>query len=296
MSKASLATEKLQKMLAARGFGSRREIEKWIVDGRVRVNGKRATLGDRACDSDAIELDGRKISHKPQTHRVILYHKKEGEISSRKDERNRPTVFDHLPRLSGQRWINIGRLDINTSGLFLFTTDGALANRLMHPSAHIDREYLVRVFGEVTGECLNHLRNGVELEDGIAKFSDITEKERSSPEGRRGQNKWFTVCLMEGRNREVRRLWESQDVQVNRLKRVRYGPILLPSYVRAGQWVDLGVRDTRMLYNSCDMKPPELSLKDPRQRLKAVRQEQKIRSGGRGRSRNRGPSGFSTCL
>jgi len=269
-------TEKLQKILAARGFGSRREIERWITGGRIKLNGKVATLGDRASDADVIEVDGRKVDQKPQSHRVIIYNKAEGEITTRKDEEGRPTVFDNLPRLSGQRWINVGRLDINTSGLLLFTTDGALANKLMHPSSNIDREYLVRVFGEVTEQCLDNLRKGVELEDGMARFSDITERERDS-----GQNKWFTVCLMEGRNREVRRLWESQDVQVNRLKRVRYGPVLLPSYVRVGQWVDMDIKDTKMLYKSCDMKPPELSLKDPKQRVKSVRQEQKVRSGGK---------------
>lgn len=282
MKKEDVPTEKLQKILAARGFGSRREIEKWIADGRVQVNGKQAKLGDRASNSDVIELDNRKVDQKPQSHRVIIYNKPEGEITTRKDKEGRPTVFDHLPQVSGQRWINIGRLDINTSGLLLFTTDGELANKLMHPSSQIDREYLVRVFGEVTEQHIDNLLTGVELEDGMAKFSDITEKERDS-----GQNRWFTVCLMEGRNREVRRLWESQEVQVNRLKRVRYGPILLPSYVRPGQWVDLDVKDVRMLYKTCDIKPPALSLKDPKQRVKSIRQEQKIRSGGRSGSRTR---------
>lgn len=279
MKKQEQATGKLQKILAARGFGSRRELERWITDGRIKLNGQVAKLGDRASDTDVIEVDGRKVEQKPQSHRVIIYNKAEGEVTSRKDEEGRRTVFDKLPRLSGQRWINVGRLDINTSGLLLFTTDGELANKLMHPSSNIDREYLVRVFGEVTEECLDNLRKGVELEDGIARFSDIVETEHES--GSRGQNKWFTVCLMEGRNREVRRLWESQDVQVNRLKRVRYGPVFLPSYVRAGQWVDMDIKETRMLYKSCDMTPPELSLKDPKQRVKSVRQEQKIRSGGK---------------
>ena len=287
MKKSAVPTEKLQKILAAKGFGSRREIEQWIADGRVRVNGKPATLGERASDTDSIELDGRKVDQKPQSHRIILYNKAEGEVTTRKDEEGRPTVFDRLPKLSGQRWINVGRLDINTSGLLLFTTDGTLANKLMHPSSGIDREYLVRVFGEVTEECLDKLRNGVELEDGMARFSDISEKQHAGGEGSRSQNKWFTVCLMEGRNREVRRLWESQEVQVNRLKRVRYGPILLPSYVRVGQWIDLGLKEMRALYKACDMKPPELSLKDPKQRVKSIRQEQKVRSGGRTAGRNK---------
>ena len=268
--------EKLQKILASRGLGSRREIEQWIVQGRVFLNGKTAQLGDRAEPTDRIELDKRSIQIKPQSHRVILYNKSEGEICSRKDEQGRPTVFDRLPRISGQRWISVGRLDINTSGLMLFTTDGELANKLMHPSSNIDREYLARVFGEVTEEIIQNLLNGVELEDGPARFTDITETERDS-----GQNKWFTLCLMEGRNREVRRLWESQQVQVNRLKRVRYGPIILPSYVRVGQWIDLDVKEVRQLYKLCDIKPPALSLKQPKQRVKSQRQEQKVRSGGR---------------
>lgn len=282
MSKDQTTTEKLQKILAARGFGSRREIEKWIVEGRVRVNKKQAKLGDRASDQDQIEVDGKTVEQKTQSHRVILYNKAEGEITTRKDKEGRPTVFDKLPRLSGQRWISVGRLDINTSGLLLFTTDGELANKLMHPSSNIDREYMVRVFGEVNEDMLERLRTGVELEDGPAKFSDITERERDS-----GQNRWFTVCLMEGRNREVRRLWESQEVQVNRLKRVRYGPIILPSYVRVGQWLDLDVKDSKLLYKTAAMKPPMLSIREPKQRVKSIRQEQKVRSGGRtGAGRN----------
>lgn len=277
--KNEIVTEKLQKLLAARGFGSRREIEKWLSEGRVRVNSKVAKLGDRASTFDTIEVDGRKVEQKAQSHRVIIYNKAEGEVTSRKDQDGRPTVFDNLPTVSGQRWISVGRLDINTSGLLLFTTDGGLANKLMHPSSNIDREYLVRIFGEVSEECIDNLLKGVELEDGPAKFSDIVETET---EGR--HNKWYTVCLMEGRNREVRRLWESQDVQVNRLKRVRYGPVFLPSYLRQGQWLDLDVKETKALYSSCDLKAPSLSLKEPKQRIKSYRQEQKIRSGGKAAS------------
>lgn len=290
--KNDIVTEKLQKLLAARGFGSRREIEKWLTEGRIKVNSKVAKLGDRASAFDVIEVDGRKVEQKTQSHRVIIYNKSEGEITTRKDKEGRPTVFDSLPRISGQRWISIGRLDINTTGLLLFTTDGELANKLMHPSSNIDREYLVRVFGDVTPTCIDNLLKGVELDDGLAKFSDVVETE---VEGK--NNKWYTVCLMEGRNREVRRLWESQDVQVNRLKRVRYGPIFLPSYLRPGQWLDLDVKETKALYNTCDMKSPSLSLKEPKQRIKSYRQEQKIRSGGRAassRARSKSSSAATT--
>lgn len=276
MSQSPPAGEKLQKILAARGMGSRREIEHWIEEGRVSVNGKRAKLGDRASPADSIEVDKKNVDLRSQTHRVLLYNKPEGEVATRKDPEGRPTVFDRLPPLKGQRWINVGRLDINTSGLMLFTTDGALANKLMHPSSNIDREYLVRVFGEVTDEILQNLVDGVELEDGPARFSDIVENEIDS-----GQNRWFTVCLMEGRNREVRRLWESQGLKVNRLKRVRYGPIFLPSFLRTGQWVDMDVAETRMLYQQCALKVPELNMKQPMERVKSKRQEQKLRSGGR---------------
>jgi 23S rRNA pseudouridine2605 synthase len=273
--------EKLQKILASRGMGSRREIERWIEDGRVVVNGKTANLGDRAQPDDRIEVDKKNVDLKAQTHRVLIYNKPEGEVATRKDPEGRPTVFDRLPRLNSQRWINVGRLDINTSGLMLFTTDGELANKLMHPSSNIDREYLVRVFGEVTDEIVQRLLSGVELEDGPARFSDVVENEEDS-----GQNRWFTVCLMEGRNREVRRLWESQDVKVNRLKRVRFGPVFLPSFLRAGQWVDMDVAETKSLYRQCGLRAPELNMRQPRERVKSKRQEEKLRSGGRSANRH----------
>lgn len=268
--------EKLQKILARTGLGSRRSMEAAIVAGRVKLNGKLATIGDRAIHSDQVHLDGKPVKLDSNTTRVILYNKPEGEICTRKDEKGRRTVFASLPKLTGQRWINVGRLDINTSGLLLFTTDGELANKLMHPSTEIDREYLVRVFGEVTEEALESLRRGVELEDGLAKFTDITEKENEG-----GLNRWYTVCLQEGRNREVRRLWESQELKVNRLKRVRYGPIFLPSIVRSGQWLDLGASDIKALYKICDLSMPKLSSQNPKERTRMLRQEQKLRSRGR---------------
>jgi len=236
-------TEKLQKVLAARGLGSRRTMEKWIGEGRVTVNGQRATLGDRVSETDKIYVDGRRIGKKKPPHRVILYNKPAGEICSRNDPQGRPTVFDKLPKLKKQRWIAIGRLDFNTSGLLLFTTDGELANQLMHPSSNIEREYAVRVRGEVTEEKLQQMHEGVMLEDGMARFTDI-QKGRESDSA----NEWYYVVIMEGRNREVRRLWESRGLEVSRLKRVRYGDFYIPSKVKAGHWIDLKPFEVKELY------------------------------------------------
>lgn len=231
--------EKLHKVLARAGLGSRREMETAITQGRVRVNGKPATLGDRVGPEDKVLFDGRPVKAPPgeQRLRVILYNKPEGEISSRSDPEGRPTVYDRLPRLKEGRWISVGRLDFNTSGLLLFTNDGDFAHKLMHPSSMIDREYLVRVFGEVNAEILQRLKEGVLLEDGVARFTDIVERETD------GSSRWFYCVVMEGRNREVRRLWESQGLKVNRLKRVRFGNIFIPSHVRVGQWVELNHKE-----------------------------------------------------
>lgn len=246
-------SEKLQKVLAARGIGSRREMERWISEGRIRVNGKVAQLGDRVEPDDRIQVDGRALSSKKQSHRYLLYNKPEGEICSRDDPDGRPTVFDRLPRLNNQRWISVGRLDYNTSGLLLFTTDGELANRLMHPSSGIEREYAVRVLGNVTQDSLDRMREGVLLEDGIYRFSDIQRgRDREQAEDR--ANQWFYVVLMQGRNREVRRLWESQGYTVSRLKRVRYGSFFIPSAVRAGQFTDLKTKDVKELYRMAGME------------------------------------------
>ena len=270
--------EKLQKILARQGLGSRRSLEQSIAEGLVKVNGNTAKLGDRASESDRIEFDGKIVRFQQSDVRVILYNKPEGQVCSRSDEKGRKTVFANLPRLHNQRWINVGRLDINTSGLLLFTTDGELANKLMHPSSNIDREYMVRVYGEVTGEHIAQLQKGVELDDGFAKFTDIVESENDD-----GVNRWFTVCLTEGRNREVRRLWESQGVQVNRLKRVRYGPIFMPSYVRTGQWIDLTEGEIKSLYKSCDIKTPQLSIKSAEEKKRVKRQELRLRSSRKSR-------------
>ena len=224
--------ERLQKVLANAGFGSRREIERQIAAGEVKVNGKTATLGDRVTPDDTIVIGNTKVGAwrlKPQSAQVILYNKPEGELVTRNDPGGRPTVFSQLPKVVGGRWIAVGRLDLNTSGLMIFTTDGQLANRLMHPSQLIEREYAVRVHGEVSPEKLDQLVNGVELEDGPARFEEIVES------GGEGRNRWFHVVIMEGRNREVRRLWESVGLQVNRLKRVRYGPIILDSSLSVGR-------------------------------------------------------------
>jgi len=270
-------SEKLQKMLAAAGYGSRRELERWISDGRISVNGKVAKLGDRASLEDAVMVDGKRarLATEEQRLRVLLYNKPEGEVCTQSDPEGRKTVFSSLPKLTGERWIAVGRLDINTTGLLLFTNNGDLANKLMHPSSEIDREYLVRVHGVVDDDMLKRLREGVLLEDGSAKFSDIVPGERV------GTNGWYTVALMEGRNREVRRLWESQNVEVNRLKRVRFGPIFLPSYTRRGQWVELDERSLNDLLASVKMSVPKkkrnLSVDDKQRR---ERQVKRLRSGG----------------
>ena len=240
-------SEKLQKVLAARGLGSRREMERWISAGRVSVNNQVARLGDRVTGEERIQVDGKALSSKKLEHRHLLYNKPEGEIVSRDDPEGRRSVFDRLPKLRNQRWISVGRLDFNTSGLILFTTDGELANRLMHPSANIDREYAVRVLGDVTDEALERMQQGVLLEDGIFQFTDI-RRGVDSDESVSSANNWYYVVLMAGRNREVRRLWESQGYTVSRLKRVRFGSFFIPSAVKAGKWTDLKPRDVRELY------------------------------------------------
>ena len=237
--------QRLQKHLADQGFGSRRELEKWIEAGRVSVNGLRATLGQKVSSADVVRVDGRKLNSRPNgSARVLLYHKSVGEICARSNSDSRPSVFDQLPRVSNGRWINIGRLDLNTSGLLLFTNEGELAHRLMHPSRQIEREYAVRIRGEVSQAMMNQLRKGVALEDGPARFNMV------SPRGGQGVNQWFHVVLCEGRTREVRRLWESQGVQVSRLIRVRYGPVSLGRRLRAGHWAEAEsavVRELRVM-------------------------------------------------
>lgn len=227
--------EKIQKVLASLGYGSRRQIEAWITEGRISVNGKPAHIGMRISTADKITIDKKPVRFPKKTpsHNVVMYHKPEGEVCTRSDPEGRPTIFDHLPKLSGRRWISIGRLDLNTSGLILLTTDGELAHHLMHPSYEIEREYAVRILGEVTPQMLTALKKGVKLEDGIAHFDEIIDA------GGSGANHWYKVILKEGRNREVRRLWETQGVKVSRLIRTRFGSVPLPRLLRPGKFREL---------------------------------------------------------
>ena len=263
--------EKLQKLLAAAGLGSRRAMEQVIADGRVTVNGNVAKLGDRASARDKIALDGKAVpvDDSNQAPMVLIYNKPEGEICSRKDPEGRRSVFDRLPKIQGKRWIAVGRLDFNTSGLLLFTTDGALANALMHPSSNIDREYLCRVLGHVDQETLQRLHEGILLDDGPANFTDIVDG------GGEGANHWYYVAIMEGRNREVRRLWESQNVQVSRLKRVRFGKIFLPSKLKQGQWMQMPASEMKDLYKMVEMEMPAVKPLLPKERQKLDRQQRK---------------------
>ena len=238
-------TEKLQKVLARAGFGSRRTLEEWIKAGRVTVNGVIAQIGARVSRTDKIMVDGKKLATQKalgmQT-RVLLYNKPEDEICTRNDPEGRPTVFDKLPPLKHGRWVSVGRLDINTSGLLLFTTDGELANRLTHPSFRIEREYAVRVMGEVTPSMLQAMLKGVVIDGDSCRFTDIQHY------GGEGINQWYHIVLMEGKNREVRKLWESQGLKVSRLKRVRFGSIFIPSTVTKGVCQELDKNEIAKLY------------------------------------------------
>ena len=266
--------QKLQKVLANLGLGSRRKMERWIEEGRVTVDGSVATLGDRIRAGQSLRLDGTplEVEASEQT-RVLLYHKPVREVCSRDDPEGRKTVFERLPKLKSGRWISVGRLDFNTSGVLLFTTDGALANALMHPSNAIEREYLVRVMGRVDEPMLERLKDGIELDDGPARFSDIQEG------GGDGINRFFYVVLMEGRNREVRRLWESQGTTVSRLKRVRYGDVFLPSKLKKGQWLELPQRDVDVIYQMAGLPTKEvasLSKKDLERRQRFAKKGQRV--------------------
>lgn len=229
--------EKLQKVLAQAGFGSRRMMEEWITTGRVSVNGEPATLGMRVVEGDLVKAERRTIRVGERDHaaRVLLYHKPEGEIVSRDDPGKRTSVFDKLPKLRGQKWIAIGRLDFNTSGLLIFTTSGELANRLMHPRFEVEREYAVRVQGTLTEAQMNlALKQGVELEDGLVKFEKLEDQ------GGEGFNHWYRVMLKEGRNRVVRRTFDTLGLPVSRLMRIRFGIINLPPRLKRGMTTELG--------------------------------------------------------
>ncbi|TXI28176.1 MAG: pseudouridine synthase [Nitrosomonas oligotropha] len=236
------ATFKLQKLLAHKGLGSRREMETLIASGEVSVNGKTATLGDRAGPGDVIRIGRRVIRvHEEELPKVLLYHKPEGEIVSRHDPEGRPSVFDKLPHLRSSKWIAIGRLDFNTSGLLIFTNDGTLANRLMHPRFEMEREYAVRILGELSEEQMKQLTTGVQLEDGQAAFTYLADQ------GGEGANHWYRIILKEGKNREVRRMFEAIGITVSRLMRVRFGPLNLPPRIKRGQWLELDEKETRRL-------------------------------------------------
>lgn len=255
---------RLQKALAEAGLGSRREIEGWISAGRVRVNGQLAKLGDRVSPADRVRVDGKDIKRRsPRRGRpiVLAYHKPEGEVVTRRDPEARPTIFQRLPGIRDGRWISVGRLDLNTAGLLLVTNHGELANRLMHPSRRIEREYAVRIHGQVTDAALQQLVNGIQLEDGLARFEEIVESGGSS------SNQWFHVLLCEGRNREVRRLWEAAGCEVSRLKRVRFGNIILGARPLPGQWRELDDEEIDGLMALAGLSLPEPARRPSRRRL-----------------------------
>ena len=247
-------SERLQKYLAQAGFGSRRQIEDWIRAGRITVNGNAALLGMRVSGNETIKLDGKVLHIQSVKRRVLAYYKPVGEVTSRADPEGRATVFDDLPALSSGRWLSVGRLDLNTQGLLLLTTDGELANKLMHPSAEVEREYAVRVLGAVDKTVLERLRTGVELDDGPAAFDEIVDV------GGSGANHWYHVILKEGRHREVRRLWESQGIVVSRLVRVRFGPIELRRGLRLGRWDELNDQQIAALLAATGMQPQHAKL------------------------------------
>ncbi|KXF81666.1 23S rRNA pseudouridine(2605) synthase RluB [Enterovibrio coralii] len=287
-------SEKLQKVLARAGLGSRREIESMIQAGRVSINGAVAKLGDRLEDLTAhVRVDGHSVqisASSEQVCRVLAYNKPEGELCTRSDPEGRRTVFDRLPRLNGARWVAVGRLDANTSGMLLFTTDGELANRLMHPSRQVQREYMVRVFGEVNEQMVRNLVRGVELEDGEARFEDVVYA------GGEGSNHTFYVVITEGRNREVRRLWETQGVTVSRLKRVRYGDIYLNKDLPRGGWMELGLEEVNYLREMVDLRAEketflETETRKPKSRAQKIRRavrrhEERVESGESRKPRN----------
>jgi 23S rRNA pseudouridine2605 synthase len=245
-------TDRLQKWLASAGLGSRREIEGWIASGRITVNGKPAVLGQKVSGTERIAIDGKPLRgirrRQPSRPRVLIYHKPVGEVCTRTDPQGRPTVFDSLPAVTTGRWIAVGRLDIDTSGLLLFTTDGDLAHALMHPSSELTREYAVRVRGTVGPPQLRRLREGIELDDGPGRFEEI------HAEGGEGANRWFRVSVSEGRNRIIRRLWEAVDCQVSRLIRVRFGPVSLPRHLPRGRYRELNARELAEVYTATGLE------------------------------------------
>lgn len=282
MNTASAPSIRIQKYLADIGQGSRRQLEDMIRAGRIHIDGQPAVLGQRVSGREKIDIDGRplRIAPVPAHHRYIAYHKPEGEICTRDDPEGRPTVFQALPRLRQGRWIGVGRLDINSAGLLLFTTDGELANRLMHPSGTVEREYAVRVLGEVDPVAIERLLAGVELEDGPARFTRIADA------GGQGANHWYSVVIEEGRNREVRRMWQSQGIQVSRLIRTRYGPVALERGLRQGRYQDLDNAAIAALYASAGLPCPELKTKSTQRSRKPSAGAARKGSAGTGRMRH----------
>ncbi len=274
--------ERLQKILANTGLGSRRELEGWIRAGEVRVNGERAALGAKAQLGDDLVVKGRfyrVVTDDREVRRVLAYHKPLGEVTTRDDPEGRRTVFDALPRLHHGRWIAVGRLDINTLGLLLLTNDGELANALMHPSGEFERHYAVRVNGRVDAQTLERLTTGVELEDGVASFERMVEE--AGEDG--SANRWYRVVVKQGRNRIVRRLFESQGLQVSRLIRTRFGPIALPRWLARGKIHELGPDDVGSLSAEAKLAPrPAAKLRivtvHPRQRRAAQQRRVKRKS------------------
>ena len=246
------ATYKLQKALAQAGLGSRRDMEQWIIAGRVTVNGTTATIGARVGAHDELKVDGRVLQAvaPSQLPQVLLYHKPEGEIVSSDDPAGRPSVFDKLPRLRGAKWLAVGRLDFNSCGLLVFTTSGEIANRMLHPSYELEREYAVRVLGQLTEEQIARLRSGIRLNDGVARCVSVAS------EGGEGANRWYRIVLKEGRNRIVRRMFEALALQVSRLMRVRFGPVGLPMRLRRGQFQELAPEEIRQLLTALGLPVP----------------------------------------
>jgi 23S rRNA pseudouridine2605 synthase len=245
--------ERLQKWLAGLGVGSRREIEGWIRAGRVKIDGQPAILGQKVTGTERILVDGRRVGTQSRRHlppQVLVYHKPVGEVCTRSDPEGRPTVFDALPAETGFRWVVVGRLDVDTSGLLIFTSDGALAHALMHPSSNLKREYAVRVRGNPTDETLKLLRRGVPLEDGVGRFETLEIS------GGEGANRWYHVSVSEGRNRLIRRLWEAVECQVSRLIRVRFGPVELPRRLPRGRYRVLRPVEIAEIYQAVRLPIP----------------------------------------
>lgn len=253
-------SQKLHKVLAQAGMGSRRLMEEWIREGRVIVNGVTATIGTRVSGQERITVDGRplRLAAAGAPVRILLYHKPEGEIVTREDPGGRDTVFSHLPRLRGAKWLAVGRLDVNTSGLLIFTTSGDLANRMMHPRFDVEREYAVRIFGKLSDEQLHQLQEGIALADGLARCERVTDA------GGEGSNHWYRLVVKEGRNRLVRRVFEALGYTVSRLIRVRFGVVELPSRLRRGQSVELSAAEIARLADWLAQSGPAGVVKSPR--------------------------------